>query len=174
MLSLRGSIPLGRRVDALKNGLRPLSCSQRRRRWHIMGALGPSHPCTWAMTLSPIHSQNEEHHRRTKRAGSSWKIVQAQQREQTRELNIAWRQPCGLHPSSASGRQKGECCSGHKNQSPDELSPAKNHTGICQYSWQYPGCSCSYRCRLSCWEVFAYVAFSLTTCLIHSQTSFRS
>lgn len=152
---------------------------------HLAAARGEGDDISWVPWGPPTpphlghdsftHSHSEwGAHRRTKRAGSSWKIVQAQQREQTRELNIAWRQPCGLHPSSASGRQKGECCSGHKNQSPDELSPAKNHRGICLYSWQHPGCSCSYRCRLSCWEVFAYVAFPLTTCLIHSQTSFRS
>lgn len=86
------------------------------------------------MTLSPIHTQNQEHHRGPKRAGSSWKIVQAQQRAKqgtkySLKTNVVYTQV-----QHQKGRRKGACCSGHKSQSPDEASAAENQAGIiCQY-----------------------------------------
>lgn len=104
------------------------------------------------------------------------KLFKRSKEEQSKELNIAWKQTCGLHPSSASGRQKeGRVLLGSQEPEPrwgfSHQKPCRDFPELLGAPWVL---LLPQGQALSCCGVFACVAFPLPTCLIHSQSFFRS
>lgn len=98
-----------------------VSCCQRRRCIRDVSVTIPP-PYSGAMNLHPSTVRMGD-----LRAGGSWEIVQAQQRQQSKELNTASNQTCGLQPSTSISKAEGKEGSAEVRDPKATRAPAASH-----------------------------------------------